>query len=90
MKISDNILRDLWGNRICFTDESEVTEEYKDALKQLLICEEKIEKMIAPENKELLMELSDANANLEVIAEYQAFECGFQLAVKLLVAALKN
>ncbi|MDE5983641.1 MAG: hypothetical protein K2H13_00080 [Eubacterium sp.] len=89
MDINNNILRDLWDGSICPADKLEVTEEYKDALNQLLVCEEKIEKMIAPENKELLMELSEANTNLEVIAEYQAFECGFQLAVKLFAAALK-
>lgn len=86
----NNILRDLWDGRICPADSLEITEEYKDAINQLIICEENIEKIIAPENKYLLKELSDINTNLEMIAEYQAFECGFQLAVKLFAAVLKN
>lgn len=90
MKINDNILRDLWDSRSCFADQPEVTEEYKATLKQMAICQEKIGKIIAPKDKKLLLELSDANSNLEAIAEYQAFEYGFRLAVKLLAAVLKN
>lgn len=90
MNINDNILRDLWDGRICPSENLDVNDEYKNALNQLIICEENIEKMIAPENKNLIKELSAANTNLEIIAEYQAFECGFQLAVKLFSAALNS
>lgn len=89
MDINNNILRDLWDGRICPIDKLGVTEEYKDALNQLIACEENIEKIIPPENKNLIKELSAANTNLEIIVEYQAFEYGFQLAVKLIAAALK-
>ena len=78
-------LEDLWyGNVIPHEQFLEGDATYRKLLSRTVKCRDELEALLAEKQKEKLIALDTATAELNALAEQSAFSFGFKLGVKLM------
>ena len=85
------ILEELWLGELSPIDAAMPrTKEYKKVLRCVIENQERLEKQLPQDAKQLLKSYDDAQIQLHDISERAAFSQGFCLGAKIMLAVLEN
>ncbi len=85
-----NILEELWYGNICPSEKPiRKNSEYANTLHKVVEVKERLQPKVPPELQPDLEELMDVQMEAAVVAERDAFQLGFRLAVQIMVDSLR-
>ena len=85
-----NILESLWMGNISPIERPIVPgSQYHQTLHRTIEAEEQLKSTAPPQQKKVLQIYSELEAELQGVAEYEAFSIGFRLGMQLLLAGLE-